>query len=174
MTLRLPRRTLGSLRSGPSLGGLSCYASPNRTVLPLGLKWRDPLNSGRPSGPGRPEEFHLQPPTDPDVRLSAHPARANHGVTAFPHSPASEAHRLIPCGWPAASSSSPVPFAPCALHALHHYYGTVRPLPAHRYFPPSRITLIGFSLSIADRVLTFYARARTKLMPTLRRMPRRP
>ena len=64
--------------------------------------------------PGRPEEFHLQPPTDPDVRLSAHPARANYGVTAFPHSPASEAHWLRPCGWPAASSSSPVPFAPCA------------------------------------------------------------
>jgi hypothetical protein len=30
----------------------------------------------------------------------------------------------------------PAPFAPRALHPLHHYYEAVRPSPAHRYFRP--------------------------------------
>ena len=71
------------------------------------------------------------------------------------------------------TESAPVPFVRGALHALHRYYGTVRPLSVRRYFPLSQATLIGFSLSITDRVLTFYARAQTKIVPTLRRMPRR-
>ena len=36
------------------------------------------------SDPGRPEEFHLQSPTDPYVNLSIHTARANHTLETFP------------------------------------------------------------------------------------------
>ncbi len=34
------------------------------------------LSSHGPKGPSRPEEFHLEPLTDPDVNLSIYPARA--------------------------------------------------------------------------------------------------
>ena len=34
--------------------------------------------------PGRPEEFHLQSPTDPYVSLSTHTARASHTLETFP------------------------------------------------------------------------------------------
>ena len=51
--------------------------------------------------------------------------------------------------------------------------GMIRPLHGHRYFPPSWATLIGFSLIIPRRVPTFHMRARIKLVPTVRRVPRR-
>jgi hypothetical protein len=49
----------------------------------------------------------------------------------------------------------------------------IRPLRVHRYFPLSWASLIGFSLPITRRVPTFRERARTKLVPTVRRVPPR-
>jgi hypothetical protein len=46
------------------------------------------------------------------------------------------------------SVSWPIPFAPCSLQELHHYYGMVRPYCMHRYFPPSLVLSLSFSLAI--------------------------
>jgi hypothetical protein len=122
--------------------------------------------------PGRPEEFHLQSPTDPYVNLSAYTARAGRALTASPLSGDTERRRSsrLP-GWRSRSIGRLLPFAPRPLQAIHRYYRRIRPPHVHRYFPPSWITLIGFSLSITCRVPTFHKRARTKLVPTLRRVP---
>src|SRR3981081_397693 len=52
-------------------------------------------------------------------------------------------------GWRPPSLSWVIRFAPRSLQALRHYYRMIRPLHAHRYFPPSCFALIGFSLGIA-------------------------
>ena len=43
---------------------------------------------------------------------------------------------LLPLPVDPISTAMTPPFAPRALHPLHHYYGAVRPSPAHRYFRP--------------------------------------
>ena len=50
--------------------------------------------------PGRPEGFHLQPPTDPYVNLSIHTARRSRASASFEikSSPEVEAHPGIPVG----------------------------------------------------------------------------
>jgi hypothetical protein len=52
-------------------------------------------------------------------------------------------------GWRPPSLSWVIRFAPRPLQAPRRYYRMIRPLHAHRYFPPSCSALIGFSLSIA-------------------------
>src|SRR6266478_4834893 len=83
--------------------------------------------------PSRPGEFHPEPLTDPDLTLSRHPARAI-------------ARRLPPSAEPSGSSRyDPVdpsstaithPLRSTGITPLQHYYGAVRPSPAHRYFQP--------------------------------------
>jgi hypothetical protein len=82
--------------------------------------------------PSRPGEFHPEPLTDPDVTLSRHPARATETKAA--------AFRrkleliLLPVG--SLPTSVTCPLCSTGITPLHHYYGAVRPWPAHRYFRP--------------------------------------
>src|ERR1700688_3244642 len=81
----------------------------------------------------RPEEFHPEPLTEPDLILSHHRARAI-------------ARRLPPSAEPSGSSwFDPVgprstamthPLRSTGITPLHRYYEAVRPSPAHRYFRP--------------------------------------
>jgi hypothetical protein len=99
--------------------------------------------------PGRPEEFHLQPPTEPYVKFSLHTARD--GLTPDGISAAGRRERLCSSGfprWQSRSLSHLIPFAPDPLQIAQCYCGMIRPLHVHRYFPPSWFALMGFSLRI--------------------------
>src|SRR4051812_47809123 len=52
-------------------------------------------------------------------------------------------------GWRPPSLSWVIRFAPRSLQALRRYYRRIRPLHAHRYFPPSWFALIRFPLGMA-------------------------
>ena len=120
---------------------------------------------GRPM-PSRPGEFHPEPLTDPDLTLSV--------------------IRLVPptegCRLPSRIGAPPVASRlapdlsdlPPLLHGLtplHHYYGAVRPWPAHQYFRPRGWAACAFSLRIADQVLKFHARAQMRVTPPIHRTP---
>ena len=82
--------------------------------------------------PSRPGEFHPEPLTDPDVRLSPHPARATLKKAAAFHQD-KEFLRL--------SVDSIPMWMTCSLRStgvtpLLHYYEAGRPWPVHRYFRP--------------------------------------
>src|ERR1700693_3996171 len=83
--------------------------------------------------PSRPGEFHPEPLTDPDLILSHHPAR----VTARRLPPSAEpsgSARFDPVG--PSSTAITRPLRSTGITPLQHYYGAVRPSPAHRYFRP--------------------------------------
>src|SRR5712692_5836669 len=83
--------------------------------------------------PSRPGEFHPEPLTDPDVILSHHPAR----VIARRLPPSAEpsgSSRYDPVG--PSSTAMTHPLRSTGITPLQHYYGAVRPSPAHRYFRP--------------------------------------
>jgi hypothetical protein len=83
--------------------------------------------------PSRPGEFHPEPLTDPDLNLSIHPAR----VTAQRLPPSAEpsgSSRFDPVG--PSSTAMTCPLRSTGITPLRHYYGAVRPSPAHRYFRP--------------------------------------
>ena len=121
--------------------------------------------------PGRPEELHLQSPTDPYVSLATHTARASPCHTAFSRHDDAESERFLPVPWLTNLSLSwLLPFAPLALQEVPHYYGRIRPLPLPRYFPLSWTPLIGFSLRITGRVPTFCLRAQPTLVRPVRRV----
>src|SRR6202795_2747332 len=88
-------------------------------------------SSRRPLMPSRPREFHPEPLTDPYVNLSIHTAR----VIARRLPPSAEpsgSSRFDPVGpW---STAMTCPLCSTGITPLHHYYGAVRPSPAHRYF----------------------------------------
>src|SRR5450756_1225694 len=63
------------------------------------------------------------------------------------------------------------PLRSTGITPLHHYYRTVRPSPAHRYFQPRGCSRLRFSLGIAGQVLTFRTRARLSFAPPTCRMP---
>ena len=44
------------------------------------------------------------------------------------------------------------PFAPRGITPLHHYYGAVRPSPAHRYFRPRGWSRLCFSLGLTQPI----------------------
>jgi hypothetical protein len=78
--------------------------------------------------PGRPAELHPEPPTDPDMNLSIHPARAT-------------LRRPAPSARTRSSSGFPIDSIPtwvtCSLHStgitpLPRYYEAVHPWPVHR------------------------------------------
>src|SRR6202045_4636977 len=83
--------------------------------------------------PSRPREFHPEPLTDPYVNLSIHTAP----VIARRLPPSAEpsgSSRFDPVGpW---STAMTCPLCSTGITPLHHYYGAVRPSPAHRYFRP--------------------------------------
>src|ERR1700686_3589857 len=83
--------------------------------------------------PSRPGEFHPEPLTDPYVNLSIHTAR----VIARRLPPSAEpsgSSRFDPVGpW---STAMTRPLCSTGITPLRHYYGAVRPSPAHRYFRP--------------------------------------
>src|SRR5215471_8790526 len=83
--------------------------------------------------PSRPREFHPEPLTDPYVNLSIHTAR----VIARRLPPSAEpsgSSRFDPVG--PSSTAMTRPLCSTGITPLHHYYGAVRPSPAHRYFRP--------------------------------------
>src|SRR5215470_12691354 len=83
--------------------------------------------------PSRPGEFHPEPLTDPYVDLSIHTAR----VIARRLPPSAErsgSSRFDPVG--PSSTAITRPLCSTGITPLRHYYGAVRPSPAHRYFRP--------------------------------------
>ena len=56
--------------------------------------------------PGRPEDSHLQSPTDPDVSLSTHTARASHAIETLLIQRDVERNSLLPATWLASPSLS--------------------------------------------------------------------
>jgi len=52
-----------------------------------------------------------------------------------------------------------------------HYYGAVRPWPAHQYFRPRGWAACAFSLCSVDQVLKFHARAQMSVKPPIHRTP---
>ena len=98
--------------------------------------------------PSRPGEFHPEPLTGPDVSLSTYPARTTFEGCRLPPRPAGSS-----CSQLTLSISTLVT---CSLRStgvtpLHHYYGAVRPWPAHRYFRPRGSTLVPFPLPSQTR-----------------------
>ena len=49
--------------------------------------------------PGRPEEFHLQPPTEPYVTLASYTARTSHALAGSRPQDDAESHMLLPVTW---------------------------------------------------------------------------
>src|ERR1700721_138692 len=91
--------------------------------------------------PSRPGEFHPEPLTDPDLNLSIHPAR----ITARRLPPSAEpsgSSRFDPVG--PCSTAMTCPLCSTGITPLHHYYGAVRPSPAHR-----RIGTFGLTVGAA-------------------------
>ena len=81
-------------------------------------------------GPG---SFTPSPSQIPDLNLSIHPAR----VTARRLPPSAEpsgSSRFDPVG--PCSTAMTCPLCSTGITPLRHYYGAVRPSPAHRYFRP--------------------------------------
>jgi hypothetical protein len=123
--------------------------------------------SNESSSPGG---SHPQALPEPDLSFSAHPAPIIQS-TIVDFAPF---WRFLPflvdlmneAGWPN-------PLAPSPLQRLHHYYELVRLLHVHRYFPPSWVSLIGFSLNITWRFPTFRTRAKIRFPPPLCRTPPR-
>jgi hypothetical protein len=117
--------------------------------------------------PSRPGELHPEPLTDPDVRLSPHPARATpRKPTGFRR--VTELLRLT-----VDSSSTWVTCSLCStgITPFHRSYEAVRPWSVHRYFRPRGFSTWAFSLIITDPVLKFRTKARIRVMPPLRRTP---
>src|SRR5689334_17493128 len=79
--------------------------------------------------PSRPGEFHPQSLTDPDVRLSPHPARASAGRSQ--RSVRDRAPFLA--DWLALTAMTS-PLRSIGITLSHCYYGTVRPRVVLRYF----------------------------------------
>jgi hypothetical protein len=117
--------------------------------------------------PGRPGELHLEPPTDPDVNLSIHPARATQRRLP-PSIKTKEFLRL--------SVDSILTWVTCSLCStgitpFHRSYEAVRPWSVHRYFRPRGSSTCAFSLTITDPVLKFRTKARIRVMPPVHRTP---
>ena len=117
--------------------------------------------------PGQPGEFHPELPTDPDVNLSIHPARATqkkaaafHQDTEFLRVPVDSVLTWVTC-----------PLRSTGITPLPGYYGAVRPWPMHQYFWPRGFSTCAFSLCITDPVLKFRTKARIRVMPPIHRTP---
>ena len=114
--------------------------------------------------------FQGTTPTDPDVNLSIHPARATlkkaaafHQDKEFLRFPVDSIQmwvtRLL-------RSTGVTP--------LLRYYEAVRPWLVHRYFRPHGASTCAFSLPITGPVLKFHTKARIRVTPPMHRNPARP
>jgi len=65
------------------------------------------------------------------------------------------------------------PFAPSALHRLHHYYGLFRPRASHRYSHACGASTCVSPLASRRQVPTFRTKAWIKFMPSVCRTPPR-
>src|SRR5258708_27748468 len=83
--------------------------------------------------PSRPGEFHPESLTEPDLRLSHHPARAI-ARRLPPSAESSGSSRFYPVG--PCSTAMTCPLCSAGITPLRRYYEAVRPSPAHRYFRP--------------------------------------
>ena len=120
--------------------------------------------------PGRPGEFRPEPPTDPDVNLSIHPARATLKKAAACHHD-KEFLRL--------PVDSILTWVACRLRStgitpLLRYYAAVRPWPVRQYFRPRGSSTCAFSLGITGPVLKFHTKARIRVTPPMHRNTARP
>jgi hypothetical protein len=167
-----PRRRLAS-----SPIGAPCTGSPRGHCAPgavfqcrrLTRPWR-PASGWRrrvlfrcshscvPSGP---RVFHPRPRTDPDVKVSLHPARVT------PHRPAGHGHRQAPpvAGWPDGPGRVTHPLRSLGVPPARRSDAGVRPSPVHRYFRPRGSTARAFSLGIPGQVLPFRTDAQGAVMP---------
>src|SRR5260370_12555450 len=115
--------------------GISCRTQPSCRVFPLPKADRPSMAAGRDGricrvGPGN---FTPSPSQIPDLILSHHPAR----VTARRLPPSAEisgSSRYDPVD--PSSTAMTRPLCSTGITPLRHYYGAVRPSPAHRYFQP--------------------------------------
>jgi len=115
--------------------------------------------------PGRPGEFRPEPPTDPDVNLSIHPARATlkkavafHQDKEFLRFPVDSILTWVTC-----------PLRSTGITPLLCYYEAVCPWPVHRYFRPRGSSTCAFSLGITSPVLKFHTKARIRVTPPMHR-----
>jgi hypothetical protein len=113
------------LKANPNKASVGVAAVGHRLVAALFQKER--------VMPSRPEEFHPEPLTDPDLILSHHPARAT-ARRLPPSAESSGSSRYDPVG--PSSTAMTCPLCSTGITPLHRYYGAVRPSPAHRYFRP--------------------------------------
>ena len=117
--------------------------------------------------PSRAGELHPGPLTEPDVSLSTYHGSCHPSKTA--------AFRRDQRAPPVTSWPMTIPTrVTCSLRSpavnpVHHYYGAVRPWSAHWYFRPHGASTCAFSLSIADQVLKFHTKARTRVTPPVHR-----
>ena len=95
--------------------------------------WTDPKPPPQLKLQSRPEEFHPEPLTEPDLILSHHPARAI-ARRLPPSAEPSGSSRFDPVG--PRSTAMTHPLRSTGITPLQHYYRAVRPSPAHRYFRP--------------------------------------
>src|SRR3984893_9541912 len=101
--------------------------------------WTSVTRDTRRVGPGN---FTPSPSQIPDLILSHHPARAI-ARRLPPSVEISGSSRCNPVG--PSSTAMTRPLRSTGITPLHHYYGAVRPSPAHRYFRPrgwSRLRLL--------------------------------
>src|SRR6202050_1370908 len=97
--------------------------------------WRDVVHRSTPPSSCRvgPGNFTPSPSQIPDLILSHHPARAI-ARRLPPSAEPSGSSRCNPVG--PSSTAMTRPLRSTGITPLHHYYGAVRPSPAHRYFQP--------------------------------------
>src|SRR5450755_2627717 len=119
--------------------------------------------------PSRPGEFHPEPLTDSGLDTLASSGSCHRTkAAAFRRN-----FGLLPGYNPVGPSSTAMtrPLRSTGITPLHHYYGAVRPSPAHRYFRPRGWSRLRLSFGIAGQVLTFRTRARLSFAPPTCRMP---
>ena len=121
--------------------------------------------------PSRPGEFHPEPLTDPDLSLSAHPARATLGK--LPPSARTGRFLLLPVDQIDPDAGDPPP----SLHGHYSVSSVLRgspPLTGALVFRPRGATACAFSLIIASQVLKFHTKARMRFTPPEHRTPHGP
>jgi hypothetical protein len=94
---------------------------PSLSQNKIGTSELDPFRSSilGPWSPSRPGDSHPEPLTDPDLTLSRHPARATTGRLPPSVERWSSSRRQMASVGPL-RLRWPTPFAPRALHPLHH------------------------------------------------------
>src|ERR1700683_4153565 len=118
--------------------------------------------------PSRPEEFHPEPLTDPDVNLSIHPARVTAGKLP-PSADVLGSSQFDPVR--PSQRRLPAPFAPRAFPRFITTTGQCAPLRCIGTFGLAVVAACAFSLTITGQVLTFHTKAQLSFAPSTCRMP---